>query len=112
MAYKHSKPFQLRACLTACAQHPPRHVQALSKQGCAVDFVGGSSSVLVVGGRSVPAGGGGASSNLSVWDTMAPTAASCVGRLMNHQVRAGAAWALGWSVRDGVTLNDSRDGAA
>lgn len=70
--------------------HP---AQALSKQGCAVDFVGGSSSVLVVGGRSLPtsAGAGGGASNLSVWDTMAPTASSCVGRLVNHQAR----W-LGW----------------
>lgn len=66
-------------------------LQALSKQGCAVDFVGGSSSVLVVGGRCLPStatttASGIGSSNLSVWDTMAPTASSCVGRLSNHQV--------------------------
>ena len=61
--------------------------QALSKQGCAVDFVGGSSSVLVVGGRCVQSSGAGSGcSNLSVWDTMAPTASSCVGRLGHHQV--------------------------
>ena len=62
-------------------------LQALSKQGCAVDFVGGSSSVLVVGGRCLASGMvGGGCSNLSVWDTMAPAASSCVGRLSHHQV--------------------------
>ena len=71
--------------------------QALSKQGCAVDFVGGSSSVLVVGGRSLPtASAGSPSSNLSVWDTTAPTASSCVGRLTHHQVCEGVGgWQLG-----------------
>lgn len=70
-------------------------MQALGKQGCAVDFVGGSSSVLVVGGRCLP--GSGASpgaacgSNLSVWDTMAPAASACVGRLAHHQVGEGRA---------------------
>jgi hypothetical protein len=52
-----------------------------------LDFVGGSSSVLVVGGRCQP----GAGANLSVWDTTAPAAGSCVGRLMHHQVR-GRRW--------------------
>ena len=80
--------------------------QALSKQGCAVDFVGGSSSVLVVGGRSLPGaapGGGGAVSNLSVWDTMAPTASSCVGRLANHQATVTAVAMLpgGWLLAAG-----------
>lgn len=52
-----------------------------------MDFVGGSSSVLVVGGRCLASGiGSSGSSNLSVWDTMAPTATSCVGRLSHHQV--------------------------
>lgn len=54
-----------------------------------MDFVGGSSSVLVVGGRCVQSSGAGSGcSNLSVWDTMAPTASSCVGRLGHHQVCA------------------------
>lgn len=80
--------------------------QALSKQGCAVDFVGGSSSVLVVGGRCQPASTTsiGASSNLSVWDTMAPAASSCVGRLSHHQAGTVTALAMlpgGWLLAAG-----------
>lgn len=53
--------------------------------------------MLVVGGRSLPtsAAAGGSASNLSVWDTMAPTASSCVGRLVNHQVCVLCTWVLG-----------------
>ena len=42
--------------------------QGLSRQGLAVEFVGGSSSVLAVGGRCT---GG----NIALWDTIAPTGA-------------------------------------
>lgn len=79
--------------------------QALSKQGCAVDFVGGSSSVLVVGGRCLPSAGAspGSSSNLSLWDTMAPAASACVGRLAHHQATVTAVAMLpgGWLLAAG-----------
>jgi WD40 repeat protein len=79
--------------------------QALSKQGCAVDFVGGSSSVLVVGGRCMHSSGGssGSTSNLSVWDTMAPPASNCVGRLSSHQATVTSVAMLpgGWLLSAG-----------
>ncbi|KAL4433701.1 hypothetical protein ABPG75_000142 [Micractinium tetrahymenae] len=82
--------------------------QALSKQGCAVDFVGGSSNVLVVGGRCLPSSSssllsGACSSNLSVWDTMAPAASACVGWLANHQATVTAVAMLpgGWLLAAG-----------
>lgn len=56
----------------------------LGRAGRAVEYVGGSSSLVAVGGRG-HAGEG----NIAVWDTLAPPSAAGVGRLGQHQVCGG-----------------------
>lgn len=54
----------------------------MGRGGRAVEYVGGSSSVVAVGGRSSPGEGG----NIALWDTLAPSSSAAVGRLGQHQV--------------------------
>jgi len=52
-------------------------VQGLSKRGVDVTYVGGSTSVLAVGGFCQ-------AGNVAVWDTLAPVKAGPIARLSHH----------------------------
>lgn len=54
-------------------------LQCLSKEGSAVEFIGGGPSILLAAGGRCPAG------NLSFWDIAAPPGQSCIARLSHHK---------------------------
>lgn len=53
-------------------------VQAMSRRGVEVAYVGNSSSILAVGGLCPRWG------NAALWDTLAPVSAGPVARLLHH----------------------------
>lgn len=68
----------LWSLLTCLATDEKAYSQGLGKRGVDVTYVGGSSSVLAVGGFSQ--GGG----NLAVWDTLAAPSGGPIGSLGHH----------------------------
>lgn len=66
-------------------------MQCLTKEGRAVVYVGGGSSVVAVGGKC-------SLGNIAVWDAASPPAEACVGRLKHHTATVTALCTLpgGW----------------
>ena len=66
-------------------------MQCLSKEGRAVVYVGGGSSVVAVGGKC-------SLGNIAVWDAASPPTEACVGRLKHHTATVTALCTLpgGW----------------
>ena len=73
--------------------------QGLAKGAHAVEYVGGSSSVVAVGGRGAPGEG-----HIALWDTLAPPSSAGVGRLGQHQ-------ASGWEQGEQGELESVGGGA-